>query len=343
MIESVYFPKQGDGYLYKKAKKPSKPNKKDPRYWKHNFDTHKTELDEVKYQKDLDQYNQQLEFYNQHKGQYLCPAAANLVGKKFEFKPGKVNLIFGPNGCGKTTILKAIAGEYLCTDGFTKLAGPVDLRTGTGWVREINMDNMHTLIDKMKINSSEISSDGGAVYYHNFEHTMQRGFAELGAMAGSVLGNDFSEELKYRISSSHSSAGQNSMFLIDKLISIIQSKMSLKDIVDKQVMKSCNDVWKEAYEVQCEYFSKFEKYAESQPITILLDEIDKSLDISTIWLLYNNALPALCEQFGVQIICISHNPFVLTKTIRENNMYNIIDVCPDYTKEMIEKLSGVSF
>ena len=344
MIESVYFPKTGYGYLYRKPEKPTKPSKSDSKYLDYNFDKYKYEFNKDRYQKDLEKYNQQLEFYNNHTGEYICPASANLVDKTFKFVPGKVNLLFGPNGCGKTTILKAIAGEYICTDGFTKLAGPSDIRTD--YCHRMCMDDLLAFVNEMKMNSAEIHGDGGAVYYHNFAHTLQRGNSEFGALKGSVLGNDLDEELRYRSSQNKISSGQNSIYLLEKLISIIGNEMSLKDIVDKQTkqtMKSCNDSWKAAYDLQCEYFSKFENYAESQPITILLDEIDKSLDISTIWSLYQDVLPSLCEKYGVQIICISHNPFILTKTIRENNMYNIIDVCPEYTNEMIDKLSGVSF
>ena len=134
----------------------------------------------------------------------------------------------------------------------------------------------------------------------------------------------------------------DTVFLINKLISIIKSQKSLKDIVEHQFERS-NEMWTNAREIQVEHFSKYEKYAEVCPITILLDEIDKSLDISTIWMLYNNALPTLCEKYGVQIICISHNPLVLTKTLRENKLYHFIDLNQDYTDEMIRMLSGVTF
>ena len=40
----------------------------------------------------------------------------NLGEKTITFDPDKINVIFGPNGCGKTTILKAIANVCLCGD-----------------------------------------------------------------------------------------------------------------------------------------------------------------------------------------------------------------------------------
>ena len=99
-----------------------------------------------------------------------------------------------------------------------------------------------------------------------------------------------------------------------------------------------NDYWVEAYKVQLDYYMGFENSFKNLPNTFLFDELDKSLDIVNTCYLYNTALPKLVETTGVQIIIISHSPIVLSEKIRNNEMYNIISIDEDYTKECIKLL-----
>ena len=123
MITKVKFPKKGKGYIYTKPDNPGEaPNKNSYEYWSWDWghDT-KRVFKEDKYNSDYERWVADKKYYDENKGQFINPAAKYLIGRTFEFQPGKLNIIFGPNGCGKTTILKAIAGTAgIAGDGMTK-------------------------------------------------------------------------------------------------------------------------------------------------------------------------------------------------------------------------------
>jgi hypothetical protein len=68
--------------------------------------------------------------------------------------------------------------------------------------------------------------------------------------------------------------------------------------------------------------------------TILLDEGERSFDIKTQWSYIYGVLPGIMKKCKVQVIAISHNPFVLSDMVFEDPRYNIIMLDPGYTKEM---------
>ena len=45
----------------------------------------------------------------------------NVVERTFEFFPDRINILFGPNQCGKTTVLRAIAHSIGIIDGWPKI------------------------------------------------------------------------------------------------------------------------------------------------------------------------------------------------------------------------------
>lgn len=93
-----------------------------------------------------------------------------------------------------------------------------------------------------------------------------------------------------------------------------------------------------AYKAQLDYYMGFENSFNNLPSTFLFDELDKSFDIVNTFYLYNTVLPKLVETTGIQIIIISHSPIVLSKKVRNNEMYNIISIDKDYTEECIKLL-----
>lgn len=95
-----------------------------------------------------------------------------------------------------------------------------------------------------------------------------------------------------------------------------------------------NDTWQNAFKVQLDYYLSFKKSYEPSPITMLFDEIDKSMDILNIFYIYSEILPKLIEETGIQIIMVSHSPLVLLNKIREN--INFISVDEEYTNECLK-------
>jgi hypothetical protein len=192
-------------------------------------------------------------------------------------------------------------------------------------------------------NSAIVDWDGTPVYYDNF--TNRKSYGALGDLSGSVLGDDIVTEIKYIMSKDNFSQGQNSMYLMSRLINIARQRLSYKDIFSKYVNDdgtykpmNVNNVWESAYKAQLDYYMGFENSLKNLPCTFLFDELDKSFDIVNTFYLYNTVLPKLVETTGIQIIIISHSPIVLSKKVRNNEMYNIISIDKDYTEECIKLL-----
>ena len=121
--------------------------------------------------------------------------------------------------------------------------------------------------------------------------------------------------------------------------------MSMKEICDKQMKQfaSSNDVWQKVGKANYEYLSGFEAFEKEVYPTLIFDEIDKSLDIETVWKLYAEFFPALVEKFKNQVILVSHSPLILTETVWNNPLYNIISLDNDYTNSVKETLRNVRF
>lgn len=279
--------------------------------------------------------------WEKHKDDYANPhLVKNLLNRKFEFEEGKINIIFGPNASGKTTILRAIAGNAGCDDGYPTLMSPLDIRD---FGEDTTIEKFKERLVKKMRNSADIEWDGVPVYYDNFANRTNRG--SLGDLSGSVLGDDLITEVQYIMGKDKISLGQNSIYLINRLFNIAQSHLSFKDIFKEYINEDgtrkkirVNDTWAEAYNVQLDYYMGFSNSCENLPGTFLFDELDKSLDILNIYNLYVNVLPKFVKETGVQVIIISHSPLVLMDKIRNNDMYNFISIDEEYTNTCIEKL-----
>ena len=292
----------------------------------------------------IKKYEEKYKEWKKHKNDYANPhLVKNLLNRKFEFEEGKINIIFGPNASGKTTMIKAIAGNAGCEDGYPTLLGPLDIRK---FDEETTQENFRKTLDKKMKNSATIEWDGVPVYYDNFADRIARSRGSIGDLCGSVLGDSIETEIQYILGKDKISLGQNSIYLINRLFAIAQNHLSFKDIFSKYVNEDgtkksfkVNDTWADAYNVQLDYYMGFENSCENLPGTFLFDELDKSLDIFNIYNLYVNVLPEFVNKTGVQVIIISHSPLVLMNKIRNNDMYNFISVDEDYTKTCVEKLS----
>lgn len=346
MITTVKFPKKGNGYIYEKPENPGKaPNKDDYSYWGWNFsetsDT-KRVFKEDKYNKDYERWAADKKYYDENKGKFVNPAAKYLVGRTFEFQPGKLNIIFGPNGCGKTTILKAIAGTAGITgDGMTKPVDPIDI---FGWDdKEKDIKKVAEYIEKLKQNSAEVGWDGNVVYYDNFAHTMRMGYDEIGMLGGTALGS-FEDEIMFRFSEKRTNAGKKALWLLGNVLDYQKKGITLEKIFEPHIKnKRANSTWATSYKTQAEYYKQYENFDKEAPMTILFDEPEVNFDIMTVWNLYSNAFPTICEKSGMQIITVSHSPIVMSQDIIGNPYVNLISIDEDYTKEVKGLLKTMNF
>lgn len=328
MVRSVTFPENGTGYIYEKVEKPTKPLKTDPRYYNH----------QDRYESDIEEYKKEMAYYRKNKGKYILKCSENLVGKTFSFEDKKINMIFGPNGSGKTTIIKAIAGQMMCADGFTSFCEPLEFGC---FGRDRTIDE---IIEKKKRNTSVVDMDVIPVYYDNFEYTRTHSTGYLGDMMGSII-NNIGDELAYMMNSNKISSGQHSLFVLNRIIEIAKKEVSMDDIVNVGLYKFFhgNSTWQNAGKYQKDYFSKLENYKKKSHPVLLFDEIDKSLDIEAVWALYTDFFPKVIEKWGNQIIMVSHNPLILSENIFNNDKYNIISVDPCYTDHVKSMLKGTKF
>ena len=345
MITNVKFPKRGNGYIYEKPVNPGKaPDKESYKYWNwgNGISNPKKTFEEDKFNRDYEVWAADKKFYDENKGKFINPAAKYLIGRTFKFHPGKLNIIFGPNGCGKTTILKAIAGAAgIPGDGMTRPADPLEV---FGWDDKIkDIKKVAEYIEKLKQNSAEVGWDGNVVYYDNFAHTMRIGYGEIGAIGGTALGS-FEDEITFRVSGNRVNAGRKAMWLLGNVLEYQKQRITIEKIFEPYLKnKRANDVWANSYKTQSEYFKQYESYNKEVPMTILFDEPEVNFDIMTVWNLYSKAFPAICEKTGMQIITVSHSPIVMSQDIIDNPYVNLISIDEEYTKQVKDLLKTIPF
>ena len=277
-----------------------------------------------------------------------------LLDREFIFKPNKINLLFGPNGSGKTTIIRAIAAHGLCGarehfDGFTNFDcfSPMDVMPGFELITEQNklVVNVKDAVTRRAGNEAIVEWDGFPVYYQNIA---SRNSNTLGSLVGGGIINSFGEEMLYRMNNSQQSAGQQTVSLFNKLVSVLTNTdvMDVEKTIEttEKKLKNVNETWSNMYRGIIGYYKQYYRPdTENKKMTVLLDEIDKSLDITSVIMLYETILPTLATKCPIQIIAVSHSPIVLTNNIFENPMYNIISLDEKYTKQCRKSLSKYSF
>ena len=339
MIKSLTFDGKS-GYIgskFTEEDKPIKPNKKDWRY--QEIYPHRN-FNEEKFEKDMTRYKSEMDFYKKHVGKYKVSCSEILVGRTFTFESDKINLIFGPNASGKSTILKSIAAHAFCVDGFSKFLEPYDFNIWN--ISESELDIYDTYRDALRKKiytfygtSSIIDWDGSPIYFHNFEN--RRSYGSIGELTGSIIGS-IGEEINYIMGRDRSSSSQNMFYQFSKLSKLMSKSITFEDILEtpkkKYLNERVNENWSTAYKVQEEYYKSFPmSYDRNGQNTYLLDEIDKSMDILNVNELYTNVLPKMFDKYGTQIIIISHSPIVLRDDIFKSDKYNFISMDEEYTQK----------
>jgi len=341
MIKSVYFPPKGTGYLYQLVEEPVKPERSYREY---------KNTSEEEFQAARKKWAKEHRAWCKVKNNFKLPCAKFLVDRKFNFEPGKINIIFGANGSGKSTIIKAIAGAASCGDGYTQFNDPSAFRYSITWdemseSERYSNEEFLKVLEGRKKNTAQVEWDGSPVYYHNFGETVERAGSIFGELMNSGIINSAEEEIMFILGGKEISAGQKAAWIFNKLVKVISGNISLKDIVapfmDK--VKNADSTWKSAYQVQYDYYSNLPNFSKISEKTVLLDEIDINLDIETVHRLYMEVLPRLVNKYGDQIIAVSHSPIILSKDIMENPMYNVISIDESYTNDAKNILKNLNF
>jgi predicted ATPase len=219
----------------------------------------------------------------------------NIRKKKFEFKPG-LNILFGPNGCGKSTILKTLAGRLgILNGGHTKIITARDLdRTNKDIVS--NLSNIN--IKKEKVGCT-IETDGSrGFYYRGNEITSENissFFFHNEDMSPDGI-TSFEEQIAGLTGTpSHGTQQTQKIFKVLEKISKIPPKDTLQTPNPPELEFLQQQLWK--------------NIPETEKFTILLDEPDNHLEIPFQHLFLLRVLPNLAKNH--QIIVATHNPIAL--------------------------------
>lgn len=281
-------------------------------------------------------YKKEHQKWKAHKDEYSNPMLVrNLLGRKICFS-GKIDLIFGPNGSGKTTVLNAIAGNAGVQDEFASLNGPLDMATESNFGMPLGDGEQYHVdfpkyLSKLMKNSAVVEWDGTPVYY-------DKSYNISTSSGKSSLWGSFGEKLIYEVVSKAWSSGEKNSYLLRRVAAAIEAPTSYAKLFSRYLegdgtykISHMNDVWQTAYKTQLDYYLGFPMSFTDAPVTLLLDEPDRNMDILSTYMLYSKVLPALHEKTGVQIIAVTHSPIILSEKIR-GNICNVLSMDDKYTE-----------
>lgn len=349
MITSITFNKnKSQGYIYKpKYKRVLKNEYKE--WTEEQIDDYIAEAKRTRQDWKLGRNPKDYFYKNVRNGYELPHLVKNLGEKTITFDPNKINVLFGPNGCGKSTIIKEIANYCLCgeltvCDGFTNPYHIEPIYLNGSIFNEdkstkYTLDNYReSLSHNGSRNDVSVVWDGGPVFNENISGRIQTG--SIGDLVGGLFTNGL-DEFHYLANRGKMSLGQNTMYMIAKLAEICENIPTLNDYETIVEKNKDNEPWYKTGCLALQYIKSH--YKPDAKMTLLLDEMDKSLDIENILLLYRDYLPALQKKFDIQIILVSHSPIMLTNIIQDSPNYNFISIDKKYTKQMKEFFKGISF
>lgn len=274
---------------------------------------------------------------------YKCSLAREcLLGKTFTFDKDRINILFGPNACGKSTILSSIAISCFCGDHSNYILDGWTNAFKYGSIDFFSFDEVNnfkeTLEKELKAelnNDLSVEWDGCPVYYDKF--TDRRGNS-IGDLQGTLL-RDTVEEVGFILNRSRISQGQMKIFILSKLFGLVKEPMTIDKVLaigQSKLGKNPSELNQRVYDVQREYLLNHYT-GEHTCNTILLDEIDSHLDINNSLVLFKEIFPGVVGN-GIQIIAVSHSPLVLLKGIYDSEKYNIISLSPEYTEKCRESM-----
>ena len=273
----------------------------------------------------------------------------NLLGKKFVFEPHKINVIFGENAAGKSTIINTLAAYCQCgdadnLDGWTNINFVKPLPSHSflssseendeKYVQQVVEDDINRLMK----NNAMVEWDGIPVYNDSFSNRKMLG--QLGELTGSVLDSVLDEALWL---TSRRSLGEKSIAILCKMIPKLEKPFTLEECLSR-VKKNYNNIWEVYQKALVQRLKRLNSGFSGEPVnTFMFDEIDKSMSISNVVTLYTKILPSLVEKTGCQIIIVSHSPVIMTEQVYDSRFYNIINVTEGYAEECKSILSGFKF
>lgn len=275
----------------------------------------------------INRIRKSLKSYNHN---YVNDIASELIDKKIVFDENKVNVIFGANGSGKTTILKELAIHAHCSDdtmvydGWSRVDNPHTLLLGFNYNKDKNTSYVDKWINK-NINKSEIDWDGSPVYYHNFSSVINCANGCFGIISkkSSLFGDSDCAGDIYVMNDKQKSKGQSQKGLFNLLINQLGERHTWDDTINNIKKYNINGKFDEL-------ISKIEEYNKvTSKNTVLLDEPESSMDMLSVIRFYKDVIPRINK--NTQVIMVTHNPLIFMPNICNPDIYNIISLNDEYT------------
>jgi predicted ATPase len=240
----------------------------------------------------------------------------NIGNREFIFEPD-INILYGPNGCGKTSIMKVMAG-------YASIPTKDKMYFG-GWSRSNSSSNNYpqgfknttygeidAVIDwdgtPCFLNSAAHDSSHNIGYF--VDHISPDGLMSMQDQISLIIG--------------HMSDGELRLNKISKLV--------------KELLENKNFKWKLNNKTVLKEEKNFNKYIKSLPCngkpTLFLDEPDKSLNIKNQINFWTKFIFNLSETYQVIISTHSLIPLLIPKF----KQINVINIVPDYYENSFKEI-----
>jgi len=211
--------------------------------------------------------------------------------KELEFKPG-LNILFGPNGCGKSTVLRILSDTMFATQGGTSVVTSSALRDA------VDLIGRSEPADEIGLS---VAHDGQPVVFCDPRNSV--------GLADGAFDDDFMDlGLRNLFAQKEASHGQLSAHRIDKTLAVLTGKEKAPSAVEWRVSrKNVNTHWAAAFDiVEARMKASIER---GQP-TIILDEPEANFSLlwqSRLWDLISS--PEVTRDY--QVIVATHSVFAL--------------------------------
>jgi hypothetical protein len=248
------------------------------------------------------------------------PLELDCIGQKtYEFTPG-INVLFGPNGCGKSTIIKTLKSYCgIIKGGWTSVSDPLII--GTYYVGKMyeakDFPHAYRTYSPAKC-MANVGWDGVPTFFNDGDIKVSDTFffQNVGQSDDGIT----TEAEQLDALALKPSSGQYRIQRINKIVNMLQNPPTFESVQELPFRCQYPDVAQR----EVNYWKALGR--RSNKYTILLDEPERSLSLPKQQKLLNELIPD--EMKNYQVVLATHSIFALTI-----KGANIIDMQPGYVEE----------